>query len=124
MSRRKAEDVNRFAEAKLSDLSFDFGAMRPFAHKRHVNVGTVEAGYGLNNVAMAFIERELCDHSDEFVVWRKFKFIPDTLNVGRRNARGRELFQIDPDARHIEEGPNASTCGPSGAIQLESAGST
>ena len=64
-----AEEVNRFAEAKLSDLSFDFGTMRSFAHKRHVDVGTVEACNGLNNVAMAFFEHQLGDHSDEFVVW-------------------------------------------------------
>ena len=68
-----AEKVNKFAEAKLSDLSFDFGAMRSsWPHKRYVNVGTVEAGDGLNDVAMAFVERELGDHGDEFVVWRKF----------------------------------------------------
>ena len=67
-----AEEVNCFAEAKLSDLSFDFGAMRSFAHKRHVNVGTIEAGDGLNNVAMAFSQNQLGDHGDEFVVWRKF----------------------------------------------------
>ena len=36
-----AEEVNYFVEAKLSGLSFDFGAMRSsWPHKRHVNVET------------------------------------------------------------------------------------